>query len=346
MKSITRYLIPVAGLAAFLPAILAQDAPPPPNKEMRVIAGPGAPGPDDNAPPPPHHGRRLMIDHPHEMESVTFLGIATSPAGATLAEQLDLPKDAGLIVATIMPDSPAAAVLKRHDVLVKLDDQLLIEQRQLSVLIRNHKEGDEVTLTYIRGGKESTAKVKLAKHDVPKMALMGPGMPGGNMAFAFGGADAESLPGMGRDDADRVLSLIDRGEQDGPGSRTFNMQVERDGGPGMRNITVNTSNSNMVFSDNDGSLDLTIKDGKKTLIAKNAKGESLFSGPVNTPEERKAMPADVRSRLDKLEAMQDFSFKTDEDFKPGEAKDVRPTHHGIALPLPPPPPPGRPPAVF
>ncbi len=55
----------------------------------------------------------------------------------------------------VVPDSPAAATLKKNDVLTKLDDQLLIEQRQLSVLIRNHKDGDEVTLTYIRGGKES-----------------------------------------------------------------------------------------------------------------------------------------------------------------------------------------------
>ena len=346
MKSIARYLIPAAGLAAFLPAVLlAQDAPPPDKKEMRVLVGPGSPGPDDNAPPPPHHGHRLMIGGPREMESVTFLGIATAPAGGALADQLELPKDAGLVVTTIMPDSPAAAVLKRHDVLVKLDDQLLIEQRQLSVLIRNHKEGDEITLTYIRLGKQETAKVKLGKHDMPKMAFIGPDGHG-NMAFAFGGADAEAMPGMGRDDADRVLSLIDRGEQDGPGSRTFNMSVQHSDGPGMRSVTVNTSNSNMVFSDEQGSLDLTIKDGKKTLIAKNAKGEPLFSGPVNTPEERKALPADVRTRLDKLENMQEFSFKTDGDFTPGEVKDVRPQHQGIALPMPPPAPGGRPPQVF
>lgn len=348
MKSITRYLIPAAGLAAFLPAVLlAQDAPPPEKKEMRVLVGPGGPGgsggPGDNA--PPHHLRRVMMGHPHEMETITFLGVETRPADSTLADQLNLPSGAGLIVRNVAPMSPAAEILKKNDVLTKLDDQLLIEQRQLAVLIRNHKDGDEVSLTFIRGGKETTVKVKLAKHDVPKMTML-EGLQGGNMAFALAGADAEAIPGMGREEADRVLSLIDRGEQGGPGERTFNLQVEPGNGPGMRNISVNTSNSNMVFSDNDGSLDLTIKDGKKTLVAKNAKGESLFSGPVNTPEERKAMPADVLARLDKLEAMQDFSFKTDGDFQPGEVKDVRPHHQGIALPLPPRAPGGRPPAFF
>jgi serine protease Do len=345
MKNIVRYIIPMAGLAAFLPAILAQDVPPPDKKEMRVLAGPG--GPDDNLPlPPPHHGRRMMFGGPGEMESVTFLGIATAPAGGALADQLELPKDAGLVVTTIMPDSPAAAVLKRHDVLVKLDDQLLIEQRQLSVLIRNHKEGDEITLTYIRLGKQETAKVKLGKHDMPKMAFLGQGAHG-NMAFAFGSADAEAMAGMGRDDADRVLALIHRGEApDGPGEQVFNLQAEHSDGPGMHSVSVNTSNSNMMFSDEQGSLDLTIKDGKKTLIAKNAKGEQLFSGPVTTPEERKALPADVRTRLDKLENMQEFSFKTDGDFTPGEVKDVRPLHQGIAMPQPPPPPASRPTPVF
>ena len=69
----------------------------------------------------------------------------------------------------IAPGSPSAGALKPHDILLKLDDQILIEQRQLAVLVRGHKEGDEITLTYLRAGKQATAKVKLAKHDVPKM---------------------------------------------------------------------------------------------------------------------------------------------------------------------------------
>ena len=340
MKSIIRYLAPLAVLAAALPALRADEPGPKVEKELRVIAGP-----DDNGPPPPHQGRRVIIHGgPREMESVTFLGVATSPAGSAMADQLDLPKDTGLVVTQVMPDSPASNVLKRHDVLVKLDDQLLIEQRQLSVLIRNHKEGDEVTLTYIRGGKESTAKVKLAKHDAPKLAMMAPDVFFHNQHPPFN-PGGEALPGMGREDMDRVLSLMDHGEAEGPGQGTFNVKIDRNPGPGMRHISVNTSNSNMVFSDDQGSLDLTMKDGKKTLIAKNAKGEQVFAGPVTTPDERKAMPADVRARLDKLEDMQEFSFKTDGDFQPGDAKDVRPLHQSITLPHPHAPA-VRPPQVF
>ncbi|MDB6168130.1 MAG: hypothetical protein JWM88_994, partial [Verrucomicrobia bacterium] len=127
---------------------------------------------------------------------------------------------------------------------------------------------------------------------------------------------------------DRVLSLMDQG---GPGP-TKRVHIERTPQPGMRNTTVNTSNSNMVFSDDKGSLDLTIKDGKKTLVAKDAKGEPIFSGPVTTPEERKALPPEVRSRLDQLEGMQEFSFQTDDDFQGGHMRVVKPGKTKIAVP--------------
>ena len=322
MKSITRYLIPAAGLLAAVTALRADDPSTTEKKSMRVIVGPDAPS--------NHHGRVLRFGGPQEKEVVTFLGIETRPADATLAEQLNLASGAGLIVRDVVPESPAANVLKRNDVLVKLDDQLLVEQRQLSVLIRNHKDGDEVTLTYVRGGKEATAKVKLAKHEVPKMALMENFPHVG--AFNFGADEDEApAPGMDREDMDRVLALIDRGGPDG--QRYHHVRIEHDGAPGMSNYTVNTANSNMVFSDEKGSLDLTIKDGKKSLVAKNAKGEQLFSGPVTTADERKALPPEVRERLDKLEGMQEFSFQTDDDFQGGKGQVVKPSKKKIALPL-------------
>ncbi len=322
MKSILHYLVPATGLALALPGLRAEDQAPAEQKELRVIAGP-----DDNAPPPRRERPVVLPDGPRETERVTFLGIATAPAGSDLTDQLNLPKDAGLIVNMILPESPAASALKRHDVLVKLDDQLLIDQRQLSVLVRNHQEGDEVTLTYIRGGKEGTAKVKLTKHEVPKMAMMG-SAPFFHARHLPLNDEDDSLPAVGRDDMDRVLALIERG----PPAPGQHRQPDRNEGPGMQSTTVSTSNSNMVFSDDKGSLDLTIKDGQKTLIAKNTKGEQLFSGPVTTPEQRKALPPEIRARLDKLEGMQEFSFQTDDDFQGGNTQVVQPGKTKISLP--------------
>src|SRR5207237_8269 len=124
-----------------------------------------------------------------------------------------------------------------------------------------------------------------------------------------------------REEVDRVLSLIRSGSD---GDSLPRVRIERSGGNGVTAMTVNRANSNLVFSDDKGSLELTIKDGQKTLVAKNAKGEQMFSGPVSTPEQRSAMPAEVRDRLEKLESMHNMTFRTDGDFQGAETKVIQP----------------------
>ena len=266
-----------------------------------------------------------------EMESVPFLGVETAPVSTTTSIQLGLPRGTGLVVNNVIAKSPAEGVLKEHDILLKLDDQILIETRQLLVLIRTHKEGDEVALTYMRAGQKATAKIKLGKTDVPKMAdvfertVFPFGGAAGGAPFEYateGGAERE------RADVDRVLSMMRRA----PNGDPVRIQIDPRKGPGFRAMAVHTGNSNMVFSDDDGSLELTAQDGMKSLVAKDAKGEPLFSGPVNTPEERNAMPPEIRARLEKLEGMHDMTFRTDGDFRGGQMRVIRP--RGIALPVP------------
>ncbi len=331
MKNTLRYILPAAGLALSLPlALHATDTDKQVRKEVRVMAVPAG-----EAAPGAKVERKLRMVGPEagaglrEMETVTYLGVMAKPLDETLAEQFGLPNDTGLVVADVSEESPAAAVLKRHDILLKLNDQILINQPQLGVLVRNQKEGDEVTLTFIRGGKQTTAKVKLAKHDVPKIAMFhrafpAPGGEAGSMQW-FG-----TVPGPGpggRADVDQLLGMIDLGK-DGPPHVVRHNQF---GGDRVLSVTVDTGDSNMNFSDEKGSLELKIKEGKKELTAKNPKGEVLFSGPINTPEERKGLPPEVAERLEKIESMQGFSFKTDGDFEGGEVKVVRPLGRGISL---------------
>ncbi len=314
------------------PVLNAADEKPAPKEEKRgsrVLAAPSA-------------ERRVVVQaregerRPNiEKETVAFLGVETSAVSPTLAAQLTIPRGSGLVVNHVVEKSPAAAALKEHDILLKLDDQILIETRQLSVLIRQRKEGDEVTLTLLRGGKESTAKVKLGKHDVPKYAGLFESTSARALAVPSGGGQGiweMRLPEPGqradREDVDRVLSLM-RGARGGAPMR---VQIDRHGGPGLRAISINTANSNLVFSDDEGSLELRLKDGVKTLVAKDAAGKEVFAGPVNTPEERSALPAKVRERFEKLEGMQDITFRTDGDFQGAETKVVRPLGRGISLP--------------
>ena len=335
MKKSTLLLYLVSAFTLVV-AVSSADAQPEPRR-----------GPNPN--PPGEQRMKAEVDmrrpapFPREKEVVTFLGVETAPVSETLGSQLGLPKESGLVVIHVVPDSPAASVLKQHDVLVKLDDQLLVEPRQFSVLIRNHKEGDEVVFSYIRAGKTATAKVKLAKHEVPKMSsiMLGEGGPRAGTFEMLN--NPNGAPGS-REDTDRVLNLLQRG----PGGRDLRgsagggggvvsppqrvtRELRRDG-QGLRATNVNPGNSSMLFTDEQGSLDLTIKDGKKTLVAKNPKGEQVFSGPVNTPEERDALPPEVRGRLDKLEGMQDFTFRTGDGFVPS-ARTIRPMPQGISFPF-------------
>lgn len=327
MNTHSRFLVAAVGLLAVLPVLRAADEQPPgrdDKKQMRVLSG-------------PERERRPFLtrdgDKKIEKETVAFLGVETSPVSAAMSAQLSLARGTGLVVNHVVPKSPAEGVLNEHDILLKLDDQILIETRQLSVLIRNHKEGDSVVVTYLRAGQKATATIKLGKHDVPKFA----GAFGGTMfPFNPGGPNSQfdyiTIPGPdgGRADVDDVLSMIRRS----PNGEPMRFQFDRQVGPGFRALAVHTGNSSLVFSDEAGSLELTMKDGAKTLVAKNSKGEQLFSGSVNTPEERKAMPVEVRERLEKLEDMHSMTFRTDGDFQGTETRVMHP--RGIGFPLPPP----------
>jgi hypothetical protein len=334
-KSLPLLLAALAFIVA-LPATRAADddkfEPKTEKKSLRVISG-------------PDHGVVIHRTAEAEKEPTTFLGVETGPVPASLTTQLGLQDGAGLVVNHVVPDSPAAGALKQHDVLLKLDDQILIEQRQLLVLVRGHKEGDEVTLTFLRGGKQATAKLKLTKRDMPKMSLNS-GMPGDVFAPFVGAPAANGMNfrvfGNPDEEANRVLGLINGGLTL-PGTQRMNIFSPAPGGRSI-NVTVNTGNSHVVLDDDAGSLDLTINEGKKQLVAKAKDGKEIFSGPIDTPEQRKALPEDVRRRLEKLEDSTQFSFKTGTDFK-SDVKLGVPRGQGIALP-PQPPAPARAPNFF
>ena len=255
-------------------------------------------------------------DEGGEKEKVTYLGVETAPMNRTLGAQLGLPKDTGLIVTNVMEKSPAAEVLKDDDVLTKIDDQLLIDTHQLSVLVRAKKEGDEVNLTFVRGGKEMSAKARLGTHEVPKHANAFFYRNGGmNLLPMTGGVPGltfdERLPGMGPDDSRDVLRMIEHERGNfliGPGVRIMNRA-------GKGSTIVDLPKSNISYSDDDGSIEIKVDDGRRNLTVKDTKGAVAFNGPINTAEERAKLPPEVSKRLEKLET-DTLSFETDPDFQP------------------------------
>jgi hypothetical protein len=320
MKSTTCYLAAIVGFAAFAPAWRAAEeakAPKAERKELRVLSSPER----ERRSVAREGDRRERL----EMERVAFLGVEVSPVPAALGAQLRLPRGTGLVVGHVAPKSAAAGVLQEHDILLKLDEQILIEPRQLAVLIRNHQEGDEVTVAYMRGGQRSTTKVKLGTHEVPKLSWQElPGPAGGRFEFRPG----DLPPGPARAEVDRVLSLIRESHRGGPA----HLQIERRAGPGFRAMSIHPGNSRMVFNDDAGTIELSIANGAKSVVVTDRAGAQVFAGPVTTPAERHQLPPVVRERLERFEHMREMSFETDEDFKAPEVRVVRPPPRSIALP--------------
>lgn len=302
MKTYRNHLLPALAVASLVPTAWATER----EITIRRLDTDG----------PRHGGTIRRGDDKMEKEKVTFLGVETAPVSRTLAAQLGLARDTGLVVTHVADNSPAAAVLKEDDVLAKLDDQVLVNQQQLGVLVRGKKEGDEVKLTVISGGKETLVKAKLGSHEVPKMAggFFYQNVPGGmnwSMGPAMGGLERlRGLPGMGEDEAKDILRHIGRERlriRTGPG-----VHIIRRGGKGS--TILDLPNSNISYSDDDGSIEIKAEEGKRELMVKDARGKVTFQGSINTEEERRKLPPEVVKQLEKLDE-DTISFEAGEKFE-------------------------------
>lgn len=306
-------LIPVLLLAAALPAGAEPEA----KKDIVIRRG------SVHAGAPHHLNVKLDGPGPVEMEKVAYLGVETMPVDPTVAAQLGLPKGTGVVVRRVAEGSPADGVLQPHDVLTRLDDQILVNMPQLTVLVRNHKVGDEVKLTYVRGGKENTAKLKLAEREVPKMLgweasggapavqFFGHSAPmGGTHGMAFsralpalpalpgapGTAGVFATPAMPPPaEAGDVMRVIGGDRMHWFAQPRVHV-LRRAGGAGS--TILDLSAGNFVFSDNDGSVEVNAAGGKRELTVKDKDGKVTFQGPINTPEEHAKLPPEVKARLE------------------------------------------------
>lgn len=103
---------------------------------------------------------------------VTYLGIGPEELSEELAAQLPVDAGSGLLVRTVLPDSPAAqAGIQKNDVLIKLDDQTLSAPKQLQKLVASRKPGDTVKIIYLRRGQRAEVDAKLGEHEQQRNVL-------------------------------------------------------------------------------------------------------------------------------------------------------------------------------
>ena len=168
MKLLCTLLLACLGAAP----VHAQQAEPKTEAQKPAVAGDagsanGGVKPESQA-PTAEPGRRSShtnaLPQP-EQKPDAYLGVLTCEAPVELRAQFSLAEGFGLLVEEVIPDSPAkAAGLKVYDVLVKFEDQKLVNMEQLKALVRAKKKGDVVQLDVITGGKETKVPVTLGEH--------------------------------------------------------------------------------------------------------------------------------------------------------------------------------------
>jgi len=196
-------------------------------------------------------------------ENAAYLGVGVESPNDTIRAQLSLPDGAGLVVNYVDANGPSKDAVRKHDVLQKLDDQILINGEQLVALVRMHKLAETVSLTLLRQARPVTVEVKLGEKQPEPLEI-----------------DLESKR---LNDAEFLTTRL----RDAPILSKLPIVGRLYGGDAdARPITFN-----------DGEV-LACLDGHGNLLAVRVKnGEQLFHGPIATEKQWKQVPELVRNKL-------------------------------------------------
>jgi len=125
-----------------------------------------------------------------------FLGVGTQPLEAELSSMFNITH--GALITDVQPGTPAEkAGLKSGDIITKVDDTEIRDNRHLQLTITRLAPGTEATIEYVRDGKTNSVKAKLAKVPEDKLAAGDSG--------ADGGKDEGVLNGVGVGDLTRQV---------------------------------------------------------------------------------------------------------------------------------------------
>jgi hypothetical protein len=303
----TKLLYTLTALAA-VPAFAQDIRKPVPTVEMQQSqsqsqsSGSGAvraPGPI----PVPAPMQPLM-----PLKPTPFLGVSTSPVPPVLGAQLGLPEGFGLVVDEVLPESPAGkAGVQRFDVLRLFNDQQLVDPGQLAALVRAVGKDAEVSLTLLRKGQEQKVSMKVGERPMPVR------VPFPGVGVGVGAPPLEGPEDGPRKPGDRVFI---RQTVPGPNvqfqSSADPADVLREVRPGGAAqvrvfepngvVTYNTAQAKMLMKDDNGVIEITTDAGRRQLLARDAKGNVIFDGPIDTPEQRKTLPENVRRKVEAVES--------------------------------------------
>jgi hypothetical protein len=171
------------------------------------------------------------------------LGAQLRQPSATLVDQLDLPRDQGMVVEEVGPNSPAArAGLKPHDILLEVNGKAVSSKRDaFDKLIEGIEPDRKVEAVVMRKGKKETIKAltlpkaKPAPRRAPGFGGLGGfgGFGGLGAALPNGGGQTMSVVRNGDEFTVRAgnadLTVTVKGKVDDQGARASQVTIESNG---------------------------------------------------------------------------------------------------------------------
>ncbi|HKW32929.1 MAG TPA: PDZ domain-containing protein [Candidatus Acidoferrum sp.] len=133
-----------------------------------------------------------------DAEGSSWLGVELHEVTSDTAKELKLPAERGVVLGSIVPDSPAAkAGLKENDVVTEINGQRIEGAAQFRRVIREIPAGRAAQITVWRDGRAQTISVTLGKAEERRHSLRmftpAPGAPG---SFAFTMPEIPMVPPM------------------------------------------------------------------------------------------------------------------------------------------------------
>ena len=133
-----------------------------PYGDWRDVLPRGVPGEIDKWLPP---GARAYVYGQHK----PLLGVRTQELSPQMRQRLGLPAGKGVLIAEVLPNTPAANVgLQAADILLRVDDTDVDDPGRLPDVLRRIGPGKRVRLTLKRDKTDLVVVVRLAQVDAPK----------------------------------------------------------------------------------------------------------------------------------------------------------------------------------
>jgi hypothetical protein len=274
------------------------------------------PAPDNSKPPAALLDEAGKIDQAEA--KLPFIGVVTASLPEMVADHVNLKHGIGIIVRTVMPESPAdLAGLKPNDIILKVNDTAVNEPETFSAKIRSFKIGDKLSLKTIQKGAPTEVAVTLAERPAEAVAnlpdqepLLLEGVPDGQ-ARRLKDLIERNLGQLGENGLEEMLvpdprvneqlqMLRERMNQAMGGEQKINPEQAPD--------LQFQQKSTIRMMDHEGSVEIKSSGENAEVVVRDKANEIVWSGPWDTEQDKAAAPDDIRQRIEKLNIQKGKGF--------------------------------------